>query len=91
MTATRSLSVPATPAGSPSSKLRRESASSVRLPTVSRPGLLPGASVPPEFTIIAPLMLPEPPRVPPEFTVTAELVSEPFIASVPPETVVAPL
>jgi hypothetical protein len=55
------------------------------------PGLFPGASVPPLFTVTEPLIVPLPPRVPP-FTVTALADAvEPLTRRVPALTVVAPV
>ena len=63
----------------------------VRLPcTVKRPIELPGASVPP-LMVVLPTM-PLPPSVPPALTVSRlDDAIEPFTASVPASTVVAPV
>ena len=54
-----------------------------------RPGLRPGASVPPALMATAPVIVPVPPRVAPAFTVTGPGIV-PFTKSVPPFTVVPP-
>jgi hypothetical protein len=60
--------------------------------SVSVPGLVPAATVPPEATVTAPLTLPVPPSVPPDDTVTAPVpVLVPVTSSVPSDTVVVPL
>jgi hypothetical protein len=63
----------------------------VRLPcTVKSPIELPGASVPP-LMVVSPTM-PLPPSVPPVLTVNGLVGAvEPFTASVPAPTVVAPV
>ena len=62
---------------------------------VSAPGKLPGDSVPPEFTVVAPEIIPPPPSVPPEATITAPnpvpLPPELFTRNSPPLIVVPPL
>jgi hypothetical protein len=58
--------------------------------TVSVPIELPGASVPPLMVVVP--TVPLPPRVPPAFTVVRlDDAVDPFTASVPPFTVVAPV
>ncbi len=59
------------------------------------PGLLPGARKPPDWMVVAPLIVPLPPRLAPEATVTAPVpVPEPvvlLINKMPALTVVVPL
>ena len=57
--------------------------------TVIVPMELPGANTPPLAVLTAPLMVPVPPSMPPELIVTGEAI-EPFTASVPALTAVAP-
>src|SRR5579871_1509382 len=70
LTLSRSQLVPAVPVVLLISKLKVAPPAKVVLPTVSRPGLLPGEMKPPEPTRRLPVMVPEPPRVPPDPMVT---------------------
>jgi hypothetical protein len=51
---------------------------------------LPGAKVPPEFTVTVPPIVPMPFSVAPLFTSTLP-VFEPLMTSVPPSTLVSPM
>ena len=93
MTLTRSLPVgplPPTTPGVLSSKRETEPAASTRPPSVSVPGLWPGASVPPFCTVTNPLIVPMPDSVALAWTVTV-LSRLPSTISVPPATVVVPV
>ena len=62
------------------------------LPVFKMPGELPGATVPPLFTVkeFALLIVPLPPSVVPPVTVTFEVI-EPFTNSLPASIVVLPV
>ncbi len=63
----------------------------MKLPaTVSRPGELPGAIVPPAPMLTSPPTEPEPPRTPPLPTTTLDTI-EPFTFNRPESTVVGPV
>ena len=93
VTLTRSLPVgplpPATP-GVLSSKRETEPAANTRPPSVSVPGLWPGASVPPFCTVTNPLIVPTPASVALVWTATAPF-KLPSTTSIPPATVVPPV
>lgn len=64
----------------------------VTLPVPNRPGLVPGAKVPPFCTVTALLIVPVPFSVVPAATVTLDVPSnEPFTVNVPALSAVAPV
>ena len=64
----------------------------VSAPVLRIPGEIPGAIVPPLFTVTVLPTVPVPPSVPPLFTVTGEAIEPGLLTSnVPALTVVAPL
>ena len=67
--------------------------SSVRLPMVSVPAVVPlaGERMPPALTVTRLVSVPVPPRVAPEATVVAEEARVPFTKSVPLLTEVVPV
>ena len=68
----------------------RNTPARLRSPVLVMPGLRPGASVPPAFTVTEPPIVPVPPSVLPAFTTTGPGM-DPLTRSVPPETVFVPV